>query len=438
VSETERSVFARRRERFMESLDGGVALLLASPEASFGHDVAYRYRPDPDFFYLTGFPEPEAAAVLDAERKRFLLFVRPRDRARETWDGRRSGPEGAVATYGADEAFPIGELAQRLPDLVRPASSLHVALGANTEADRLAGELLARFRREARNPQRGPVTLCDPTTVLHEMRLVKEPEELALMARSCAIAAEAHVSAMRLASPGRFEHELEAEVDSIFRARGASGPAYPTIVAGGANATILHYIENSARLGDGDLVLVDAGCELQGYAADVTRTYPVSGRFTPPQRRVYDLVLLAQKAAIARVAPGAAVEDVHAAAREVLVDGLLAMGVLAGDPKEIVAKSEDLRFSLHRTSHWLGLDVHDRGRYVERDGTPRKLVPGMVLTVEPGLYFRLDEEGVPVELRGIGVRIEDDVEVTASGAKVLSAAAPKEPEELERLVGRGR
>jgi Xaa-Pro aminopeptidase len=435
--ESARSDLRARRERFFESVGAGVALLLSAPEAAFGHDVAYRYRQDPDLFYLTGFPEPDAAAVLDAEKKRFVLFVRPRDRAKETWDGRRAGPEGAVSAYGADEAFPIGELAARLPDLLRSASVLHYAFGASAEGDRLVGEVLTRFRREARNPLRGPVTVSDPTSVLHEMRLVKGPDELEVMTRSCAIAAEAHRAAMRLAAPGRFEHELEAVVDATFRSKGASGPAYPTIVAGGANATILHYIENSAPLGGGDFVLVDAGCELQGYAADVTRTYPVSGRFSDPQRRVYELVLAAQKAAIASIAPGARVEDVHTAARTVLVDGLLTMGVLAGDPAEIIARNEDQRFSLHRTSHWLGLDVHDRGRYVEPDGTSRTLVPGMVLTVEPGLYFRLDEEGVPEELRGIGVRIEDDVAVTESGANVLSAEAPKEIADLERLVGRG-
>ncbi|HKC25633.1 MAG TPA: aminopeptidase P N-terminal domain-containing protein [Thermoanaerobaculia bacterium] len=435
MEERRRALLSGRRTRFMERLGGGVALLFAPPEAAFGHDVSYRYRPDPDFHFLTGFPEPDAVAVLDADRRRFLLFVRPRDRAKETWDGRRAGPEGAISEYGADEAYALSELEARLPDLVRAASVLHHAFGASEEGDRRVVDFLARFRREARNPLRGPTSVADPTAILHELRLVKDSEELALLARSASIAAEAHREAMALAAPGRREYELEAAVDRRFRASGAAGPAYPTIVAGGANATILHYVENSAPLADGDLVLVDAGCEYEGYASDVTRTYPVSGRFTPVQRRVYELVLAAQAAAISAVRPGARIEDVHAAARGVLVDGLFSLGLLSGDRGEAFEKNEDQRFTLHRTSHWLGRDVHDRGRYVEPDGASRLLVPGMVLTVEPGLYFRLDEDGVPAGLRGIGVRIEDDVAVTERGSEVLSAAAPKQPDELESIVG---
>jgi Xaa-Pro aminopeptidase len=430
-----RALFARRRERFCQELGGGIAVLFGTPEALYGHDVSYRYRADPDLRYLTGFTEPEAVLILDADRRRTVLFVRPKDRTKETWEGRRAGPEGAVAEYGMDEAHPLEELRAKLPELIRSASVLHHALGASAEGDRLVVEALARFRREARHAQRGPTSVADPTAVLHEMRLVKDAGELALLGESCAIAAHAHRDAMALAAPGVHEYELEAAVERRFRASGAAGPSYPTIVAAGANATVLHYVENRARLQAGDLVLVDAGCELEGYAADITRTYPVSGRFRPAQRRVYDLVLEAQRAALAAVRPGARIDDVHAASRGVLVDGLMEMGLLSGPRAEVLEKNSDQRFTLHRTSHWLGLDVHDRGRYVEPGGASRLLVPGMVLTVEPGLYFRLDEEGVPAELRGIGVRIEDDVAVTETGARVLSEGAPKEPEELEALVG---
>jgi Xaa-Pro aminopeptidase len=421
----DRSVHARRRARFFDAMGEGVALLCAAPEAAFGHDVAYRYRPDPDFLYLTGFAEPEAAAVLDADTRTFTLFVRPKDRAKETWEGRRAGPEGAVKAFGADGAHPIGELARRLPDLVRNARVLHWALGVSPDGDRLVAGILARFRREARHARRGPVSVSDPTDLLHAMRLVKAPEEIALMERAAAIAAAAHRDAQKTARPGRFEYEIEAAVDRRFRAMGASGPAYPTIVASGANATILHYVENSRRLAPGDLVLVDAGCEFGGYASDVTRTFPVSGRFTRPQKALYAAVLAAQRAAIAAVKPGAPWDAPHEAARAVLLDALLDLGLLRGRRETLRRKNAAQRFALHHTSHWLGLDVHDRGRYRDAHGRPRPLEPGMVLTIEPGLYVRPDETRVPREYLGLGIRIEDDVLVTDAGARVLTEGAPK-------------
>ena len=327
--------------------------------------------------------------------------------------------------YGADRAYPFAELSKRLPDLVRRAHVLHYAFGAHAEGDRIVASLLARFRREARNPKRGPATVKDPTDLLHAMRLVKAPEEIALMERSAAIAAAAHREARRLAKPGLFEYQLEAAIDSRFRAMGASGPAYPTIVASGENATILHYTENRRRIGAGDLVLVDAGCEVDGYASDVTRTFPASGRFTRPQRRLYDAVLSAQRAAIAAVGPGRPWDAPHEAAREVLLDALLEAGILRGRRAALKKKNAAQRFALHHTSHWLGLDVHDRGRYRDEAGAPRKLEPGMVLTIEPGLYVRADEKRVPKEYRGLGIRLEDDVLVTEAGARVLTESAPK-------------
>ncbi len=417
--------FAARRKRFFDAMKEGVAVLFASPEAAFGHDVHYRYRPDPDFFYLTGFPEPEAVAVLDADRQTFTLFVRPKDRARETWEGRRSGPEGATRDFGADAAHPLAELPRRLPDLLRRARVLHYAFGSHAEGDRILAALLARFRREARHARRGPVQVSDPTDVLHAMRLVKTPVEIALMQRAATIAAAAHRDAQRLAKPGVFEYQLEAAIDRRFRTMGASGPAYPTIVASGDNATILHYTENSRRLAAGDLVLVDAGCEFGGYASDVTRTFPASGRFTRPQKALYGAVLAAQKAAIAAVTSGAAWDAPHEAARGVLLDALLDLGLLRGKRGTLRKKNAAQRFALHHTSHWLGLDVHDRGRYRDEAGAPRKLEPGMVLTVEPGLYVSADEKRVPKEYLGLGIRIEDDVLVTDSGPRVLTEGAPK-------------
>jgi Xaa-Pro aminopeptidase len=428
-------VYRRRRERFYEKMGEGVALLFAPPEASLGWDLHYRYRPDPDVHYLTGFPEPEAVAVLDADRRRFTLFVRPKDRERETWEGRRAGPEGARRDFGADAAYPVGELNRRLPDLLRRHAVLFHAVGEGQRGDRLVSDLLARFRREARSPRRGPVVVKDPTAILHEMRLLKEPEEIAALSRAAAIAARAHRDAMALAAPGRYEYELAAALERRFLREGAAGPAYPSIVAAGTSATILHYTENRSRIAEGDLVLVDAGCEYDGYASDITRTFPASGRFSKPQRRLYEAVLLAQRAAIAAIRPGARFVSPHEAAREVLLDALLEVGLLRGRRATLKRKKAAQRFCLHQTSHWLGMDVHDRGRYRDEKGESRRLVPGMVLTVEPGLYVRPDEKNVPKEFLGLGVRIEDDVLVTETGQRVLTADAPKEPAELLAAVG---
>ncbi|HQR46260.1 MAG TPA: aminopeptidase P N-terminal domain-containing protein [Thermoanaerobaculia bacterium] len=431
-------IHRRRRDRFFTRMGEGVALLFAPPPQALGWDLHYRYRPDPDLLYLTGFTEPETVAVLEADRRRLTLFVRPKDRERETWEGRRAGPEGARREFGADAAFPISELPKRLPGLIRRHAVLYHALGQNEAADRQLAGWIDRFRREARHPKRGPVVVKDPTEILHEMRLVKEPAEVEAMERSAAIAARAHRDAMAAAAPGRYEYELAAALERRFVKEGASGPAYPSIVASGVNATILHYDENRRRIAAGDLVLVDAGCEVDGYASDITRTFPASGRFSRPQRRLYDAVLAAQTAAIAKAVPGARYTEVHDAAREVLLDALLDLGLLRGPRAVLKKKNAAQRFCLHNTSHWLGLDVHDRGRYVDGRGTSRALAAGMVLTVEPGLYVRPDERNVPAEYLGLGVRIEDDVLVTAAGPRVLTAGAPKEPEELLAAVGRRR
>jgi Xaa-Pro aminopeptidase len=429
----DKALFAARRARIAERMDGGVMLLAAAPERPRTADILYPYRQDSDFAYVTGFLEPDAVCVLAPEAaEKFVLFVRPRDPEREIWIGSRAGVEGAVEEYGADAAFPIDELEKTLPRFLEKAPhAYHTVL----REDPLAGRLLALIRRaqEARpRTGTGPTAIREPGDILHEMRLRKEPVELDAMRDAIAIACEAHREAMRSARPGMYEYEIEALVDFTFRRRGASGPAYPSIVATGRNATVLHYTDNDRRLGPNELLLIDAGAERAGYCADVTRTFPTGARYAPAQRDLYEAVLAAQLAAIAAVRPGTTLEAVHTVALRVLVEALIAHGILAGPVDEAIEKGTYRRFYMHRTSHWLGRDVHDVGRYAE-GGAPRPLEPGMVLTVEPGLYIPANVEDVPAPFRGIGIRIEDDVLVTADGREVLSAAAPKQVDEVEAL-----
>ncbi|HJQ84548.1 MAG TPA: aminopeptidase P N-terminal domain-containing protein [Candidatus Binatia bacterium] len=429
----ERALLAARRARIMERLDGGVMLLAAAPERPRTADILYPYRQDSDFGYVTGFPEPDAVCVLaPAAPEHCVLFVRPRDPEREIWIGSRAGVDGAVEGWGADAAFPIEELEKVLPRFLEKAPHVyHTVL----RDDATVGRLLALIRRAQEGRPRtgtGPTAIREPGELLHEMRLTKEPAEIETMRRAIAIACEAHREAMRSARPGMYEYEIEALIDFTFRRRGASGPAYPSIVAGGRNATILHYIDNDRPLGTDDLLLVDAGAERDGYCADVTRTFPTGRRYAPAQRDLYDAVLAAQLAAVAAVRPGATLETVHTTALRVLVEALIAHGLLTGSVDEAIEKEAYRRFYMHRTSHWLGRDVHDVGSYA-RNGGPRPLEPGMVLTVEPGLYVPADAEDIPAPLRGIGIRIEDDVLVTETGHEVLSAAAPKQVAEIEAL-----
>jgi Xaa-Pro aminopeptidase len=432
------SLRAARRRRIQEHMGGGVLLLAAAPERPRTADILYPYRQDSDFDYVTAFPEPEAVCVLAPDAaEHFVLFVRPRDPERELWVGARAGVEGAVARYGADAAFKLDELEQVLPRFLEKASQVwHTVL----RDDPLSQRLMALIRRaqEARpRTGTGPTTLREPGDILHEMRLRKEPAELARMRDAIAIACEAHREAMRSARPGMYEYEIEALIDFTFRRRGATGPAYPSIVASGANATVLHYTDNDRPLGERELLLIDAGAERAGYCADVTRTIPTGTRYEPAQRDLYEAVLAAQLAAIAAVGPGTTLEAVHRIALRVLVEALIAHGVLGGTVEEAIEKETYRRFYMHRTSHWLGRDVHDVGRYAE-NGAPRVLEAGMVLTVEPGLYIPADAEDVPAPYRGVGIRIEDDVLVTEAGCEVLSAAAPKQVEEVEALRAEAR
>jgi Xaa-Pro aminopeptidase len=428
-------VFAERRRRFLESLgEGSIALLLGARLQVRSEDTHYRFRQDSDFHYLTGFDHPNAAALLRADGgPPFTLFVEPRERQAETWNGYRPGVEGAVEDYGADEAHPAQELPEELAKLLDGITTLHHMLGRDLDLDRKIAETLDGLRRRSRQGHGGPARLVDPREILHEMRLHKEPAELAILRRAAAISTEAHEHAARLAQDGVFEYELEAALDYVFRRRGASGPAYTSIVGGGRNATILHYISNDQKLRGGDLVLVDAGCELDGYASDVTRTYPVGGRFEGAHRAVYDVVLEAQRRALEAIRPGATLDAIHDLSVRCLCEGMVEIGLLAGQLDEIVSKGAYQPYYMHRTSHWLGLDVHDVGTY-RSGGKPRPLEPGMVFTVEPGLYVASDDEQADERWRGIGVRIEDDVVVTENGCEILTEAIPKQPEDVEAWV----
>lgn len=427
--------YAARRARVAETVgDDGVAVIPAAPERVRNRDVLYSYRPDSDLRYLTGFTEPEAVAVLapghdDGE---FILFCRERDPEREVWDGLRVGPKGAVKEYAADTAHPIGELDSHLPRLLNGRRRLFYTLGEYPEMDRRVIRTLHRLRVASRHGPGAPGEIVSLDGTLHEMRLRKSEAELNLMRTAAATTTRAHRRAMCSAAPDMREYQLAAELHYEF-ARDGMEPAYPSIVGGGANACILHYVENTGRLADGDLVLIDAGAEYAGYAADVTRTFPVNGSFEGPRRDLYEVVLAAQKAAILSVRAGYDYEAPHRAAVRVLTQGLVDLGLLKGRVTDLVKKDAYRRFYMHGTGHWLGMDVHDVGDY-KRDGEWRKLEPDMTLTIEPGLYIPAGSKGVDKRFWNIGIRIEDDVRVTRGDPEVLSADAPKEIDEIEELA----
>jgi Xaa-Pro aminopeptidase len=427
--------FARRRRQLMRMIGkGGIAILPAAPTRLRNRDTEHAYRQDSDFHYLTGFPEPEAVAVLVPGRKHgeYVLFCRDRDPARETWDGYRAGPEGAVRDYGADDAFPVTDIDDILPGLLEHSDRVYYTMGLNGEFDQRLLGWVNQLRAAAKSGVTTPTEFVALDHLLHDMRLFKSRSEIAVMRRAAHIAAKAHERAMRACRPGMWEYEIEAEFLHEFRRHDAV-PSYPPIVGGGANGCILHYVENRDRLQEGDLLLIDAGCELECYASDITRTFPVSGRFSPEQRVLYELVLEAQLAAIDEVRPGNHWDDPHLAAVRVLTRGLVKLGLLKGRVQTLVKNGDYRRFYMHRTGHWLGLDVHDVGDYKVGEEW-RVLEPGMVMTIEPGLYIAPGMKGVPKKWWGTGIRIEDDVLVTRSGPDVLSADAPKDPDEIERLM----
>jgi Xaa-Pro aminopeptidase len=468
------SPFVDRRRRFAEAIGDSLAIIPGARETVRNADTHFEFRQDSDFFFLTGFDEPDAVAVIDPAhaKERFVLFVRPRDREMEVWNGRRAGIEGAVARYGADAAYPVDELDARLREHAVDRAAIVYRLG-NPLYDSRVTSLMIETRSARARGLVTPARIDDPGPILHELRLRRSPDELTRQRRACEISRDAHIEAMRYARPGQYEYEVQAALEFVFRKGGSRRTAYPSIVASGPNATILHYGENTRRMEDGELLLIDAGCEWGYHAADITRTFPVNGRFTAPQRRIYEIVLRAQEAAIEAARPGARYEAMHEAARRALVEGLVQLKLLPRGVEDSLAMHHYREFYMHGTGHWLGMDVHDVGDYRVR-GRSRVLEPGMVLTVEPGLYFdperetvayrlreyseeevwerrarlgvpaakRIEDEekaraevvehAVPTEYRGIGVRIEDDVLITEDGAEILTAGTPKTVEDVER------
>ncbi|MCK9563549.1 MAG: Xaa-Pro aminopeptidase [Bacteroidales bacterium] len=430
------SEFARRRRDLMSLMaPDSIAVIAAAPERTRSNDTQYRYRQNSDFYYLTGFNEPEAVLALIPGRKQgqFILFCRDRDPAREIWDGYRAGPRGAVDLHGADDAFPIGDIDDILPGLIEGRERVYYCVGKEPDFDRQLMEWVNTIRARARAGAIPPAEFVDLDHLVHEMRLFKSAAELRVMARSGKIAARAHCRAMQACKPGLFEYQLQAEIEHEFAMAGAEFPAYSSIVGGGANGCILHYIENRAVLNDGDLVLIDAGCEYQGYASDITRTFPVNGRFSPEQKVLYNIVLEAQYAAIDAVRAGNHWNEPHDATVQVITEGLVDAGLLKGKVADLIETGAYRDFYMHRAGHWLGMDVHDAGDY-KVDHQWRLLEPGMVMTVEPGLYVAPDNAKVAKKWRGIGIRIEDNVAITGKGTQILTAGVPKSIDDIQALM----
>jgi len=425
--------YRERRERLARQMGGGIAVISTAPERVRNRDAHYPFRFDSYFHYLCGFPEPEAVLVIVAgEAARSILFCRDKDIEREIWDGFRYGPAAAKEAFGLDNAVSIGELDKQMPQLLADQPAIFCDVGENSEWDGKLIQWLNAVRAQVRTGITAPGEIRDVRKLLDEMRLIKDQAELDTMRRAAAISARAHRRAMRATRPGRFEYEIEAELLHEFRAGGAQAPAYTSIVAAGENACVLHYVSNDAKLGEKDMLLIDAGCEVDGYASDITRTFPVGGRFLGAQRDVYDLVLSAQAAAISQTRAGNSWQDPHDAAVRVLAQGFIDLGLCSGSVEGVIESGDYRRFYMHRTGHWLGMDVHDCGDY-KRDGNWRSLEQGMVLTVEPGCYIR-PGEGVPERFWNIGVRIEDDAVVTAQGCEIITADAPKSIADIEALM----
>ncbi|MEM7001928.1 MAG: Xaa-Pro aminopeptidase [Pseudomonadota bacterium] len=429
----------KRRDRLMGMMSpGSIAIIPGAVEQRRNRDIQYLFRQDSDFFYLTGFCEPQALLVLipGRDQGQEILFCAERDPRKELYDGERLGPERASQVLQVDDAFPISDMGDILPGLLEGRERIYMTLGEYPERDRDVLGWVAGIRQREAGGAKPPGEFVDLKHHLHELRLVKSKKEIALIRRAVDITVAGHLRAMHACREGLTEGQLEAELTYEFMRRGARTPAYPSIVGAGDNACVLHYVENREALFDGELVLIDAGCEYQHYAGDVTRTFPVSGQFSEAQREIYEIVLAANEAAIAVCHPGTPFNQVHETALKVMVEGLLRLGLLSGDVKQVVATGGYKHLVPHNTSHWLGIDVHDVGDY-QLDDEWRELSPGMVLTVEPGIYFprHLEQQGIPNRYLGIGVRIEDDVLITASGCEVLSSAAPKGLADVEAVIG---
>ena len=428
--------FSRRRKQLMDMMEpNSIAILPAAPERVRSRDTEYHYRQDSDFLYLTGFEEPQAVMALIPGREHgsFVMFVRERNREREIWDGYRAGPEGACEQFDADDAFPIDDIDDILPGLLEGRQRVYYAMGKDGEFDKQVMEWINTIRAKVRSGATPPGEFLDLSHLLHDMRLFKSAAEIRVMKEAADISAAAHIRAMKICEPGMLEYQLEAEILHEFHRNGARFPAYNSIVGGGKNGCILHYIENSAAIKNGDLVLIDAGCELDYYAADITRTFPANGKFSNEQKILYDICLDAQLAAIAVAKPGNHWNDPHEATVRIITQGLIDVGLLEGKLDELITSEAYKEFYMHRAGHWLGMDVHDVGDY-KVGGEWRLLEPGMVMTVEPGIYVAPDNEKVAKKWRGIGIRIEDDIVITKDGNEVLTKNVPKTVQEIEKLM----
>lgn len=430
---TDRTIYKQRRSRLLDIMRHGIAIVPTSPLVTRNGNTHFGYRYDSNFYYLCGFDEPDAVLILVAgDERQEILLCREKNFEREVWDGFRTGPDAAREQFGFDAAYPIAKLDEILTRLICNQPALFYPLGQDASWDRLILRLRGEVQSMVRSGTRAPDVLQDLRALLSEMRLFKDEHELSMMRRAAAISAQAHLRAMQFAQPGQFEYQIEAELLHEFCRHGARYPAYPPIVAGGSNACVLHYTGNNAVLNEGDLLLIDAGCEMSGYAADITRTFPVNGRFSSAQKDVYEIVLAAQAAAIAAALPGETFDTPHNAALGILAQGFIDLRLCRGSLDAVLESEDYKRFYMHRTGHWLGLDVHDCGEY-KADGNWRKLQPGMAFTVEPGCYIRPADD-VPEALWNIGIRIEDDVVITSNGNEVLTGAAPKEVAEIESCM----
>lgn len=430
------SEYAKRRKELMQTIgSNGIVILPAASEIIRNGDAAYPFRQNSDFYYLTGFNEPEAIVVLSPKRKdgEYILFNRVRDRDREIWDGPRAGQEGAIKLFHADQAFPISEFETLLPELLTGKESIHYPLGFNSAFDKTLIKAVNKIRSKIRSGLQSPIEFVDVALSLHEMRLFKSPAEIELMQTAVNISEKGHVRAMQACKPGSYEYQLEAELSYEFQRNGARFAAYNSIVGAGKNSCILHYISNAEKIIDGDVVLIDAGAEYQNYASDITRTFPANGQFSAEQRVIYELVLESQLAAIKAVKPGAQWIAPQNAIVKIITQGLVDLGILKGNVESLIEKQAYFPFYMHRSGHWLGLDVHDAGRY-KIDDKWRKFMPGMVLTVEPGIYISADIPGVHKRWHNIGVRIEDNVHVTKNGNQVLSQRIPKTVADIEAVM----
>lgn len=431
--------YRKRRRNLMNQIgDKSVAIIPSSHEIIRSRDTHFPFRQDSDFSYLTGFPEPDALAVLvpNREQGEYILFCRDKDRTREIWDGFRQGPEGAQQVFLADDAFPIDDIDDILPGLIEGRERIYYGIGKHADFDQKLTQWLNHIKSQARTGASPPGEIVDPDHLLSEMRLIKTADEVKIMRKAGKISAEAHCQAMKISKPDMYEYELQAEIEFHFAKNGAPAPAYSSIVGSGANACVLHYIENNSRMRDGDLVLIDAGCEYMGYAADITRTFPVNGKFTGEQKAVYDIVLESQLAAIDACQTGRRYNEPHEITVRVITQGLKDIGLLKGDIDNLIETKAYAEFYMHRAGHWMGMDVHDVGDY-KVDGANsdwREFEPGMVTTIEPGIYIHADNEKVGQRWRGIGIRIEDDVLIRKNGHEVLTVGVPKDTLEIEYLM----